>query len=59
MAEIKMTLMQAIREYLLLPGEQLKTDTFKALTPEDKNWLVEEFKAIGVTVERPSTVVAS
>ena len=46
----QLTLLQAIREFLMLPGETLKAGDFRALTPDDKEGLKRDFAAMDIEI---------
>jgi hypothetical protein len=51
----KMTLVKACQSFLTLPGEQLKLEDYKKLTPTDKADLTRHFAAIGIDTTPAST----
>jgi hypothetical protein len=52
----KMTLIAALKEHCMLPGEKLESlrQQYKELTDDDKAWFKAEFPAIGVEIVAPS-----
>lgn len=47
---LKMTMLKAIREHLLLPGEAMSVTEYKKLTDQDKEELKAEFLKVGVEI---------
>lgn len=46
----QMTLIQAVKQHLLLDGEQLSVNAYRSFTEQDKEDLKRDFKALDIEI---------